>query len=324
MASAKEIQDRIRGIKDTRKITRAMYMISSIKMQKARQKLADTEPYFFALQDQISSILYHFPEIDSRYFENGTNRNPNGKKAIVVMSSDKGMAGAYNHNIMKAAEDYVKDFEPGSYEFYCIGELGRQYLKFRGFPIADFEFTATNPSVHRARVIMEILVNKYHEGELSEIDVIYTRSVNSMKSVIEYHPLLPLRPHEFIKNDASEDAQYKSLTRDMNYSVEGDQDAVSNLYSGDFFIWPNPHHVLHQLVYNYVAGYIYGTLVEATASEENARMSAMKSATDNAEKMLAELSTQYNRVRQAAITQEITEIAAGAQALKRAKKKAVR
>ena len=334
MASAKEIQNRIRSIQDTMKITRAMYMMSSMKLRKAKQQLEDTEPYFFGLQEQISSILYHFPDMEHIYFDNRSKDQHEvvKKKAFIVLTGDKGMAGAYNHNVIKEAQRLCD--ESDEYKLYVVGELGRQYFAGQGYPVDDdFRYTATNPSVHRARVISELIVELYKEEVFDEVYVIYTKMVSSISEEVEVQQLLPLKPHQFIKQEMLDSAMkkrgnsYNSNENPDGKSSEDDSDdykkgAYEN--DGDFFIYPSPKKVLKKLVYNYVSGFMYGALVEASASEENARMMAMQSATNNAEEMLKELSVEYNRVRQAAITQEITEVIGGAKALKKKKKKQVR
>lgn len=336
MASAKEIQNRIKSIQDTMKITRAMYMMSSMKLRKAKQKLLDTEPFFYGLQEQISSILYHFPDMHHLYFDNREKdlHEENKKKAFIVITGDKGMAGAYNHNVIKVAQELCN--ESDDYKLFVVGELGREYFRNRKYPVDNnFVFSASNPSIHRARVITEQIVELYKKEEIDEVYLIYTRMLNSIKEEVEIEKLLPLKTHSFIKQEMLEEAKLKSgtsykksneETKSLRDFADSDDNAVHDsdkVIENDnyYLIYPSPKKVLKKLVYNYVTGFIYGALVEATASEENARMMAMQSATDNAQTMLNELSIQYNRVRQAAITQEITEVIGGAKALKNKKKK---
>lgn len=157
MANTKEIQARISSIHDTMKITKAMYMMSSVKLRKARQKLENTEPYFYGLQDQIRSILFHFPTMQHLFFD---NRNVDKhesvkKKAFIVISGDKGMAGAYNHNVLKEAKRLCDDAK--QYKIFAIGETGRAYFSSLGYNVENsFRFSANNPSVHRARVVTEV------------------------------------------------------------------------------------------------------------------------------------------------------------------------
>ena len=283
MANAREISTRIKSIQDTMKITKAMYMMSSMKLRKARQKLENTEPYFYGLQEQIADILLHFPDMKHLYFDNrGKDLHETSKRrAFIVITGDKGMAGAYNHNVLKEAQKMVD--ESDSYRLFVVGELGRHFFSSQGYTLEEgFCYSANNPSIHRARMITERIVELYKEEEFDEL---------------------------------LEDSQ-KGL---------GNSDREAAEQSDDWFlIYPSPKKVLEKLVYNYVTGFMYGVLVEGSASEENARMMAMQAATDNAQAMLHELSIEFNRVRQAAITQEITEVIGGAKALKKKKKKQAR
>lgn len=315
MANTKEIQKRINSIQDTMKITKAMYMMSSMKLRKAKQKLEDTEPYFFGLQEQIRSILYHFPQMQHLYFDNRISdlQEEVKSKGYIVITSDKGMAGAYNHNVIKEAKRLCDETE--DYIIFAIGENGRHFFKSQKYNVKeDFRFSANNPSVHRARVIAENIVQLYKEEKLDEIYIVYTKMTHGIKEEVEVAQLLPLKTASFVKAEMIEEAK-KGLSDNTLEELDSANDY--------FLIYPSPKKVLENLVYNYVTGFIYGALVEGSASEENARMMAMQSATDNAEAMLRELSIEYNRVRQAAITQEITEVIGGAKALrnKKAKKK---
>ncbi|MGN0247044.1 MAG: ATP synthase F1 subunit gamma [Lachnospiraceae bacterium] len=314
MANAREIQNRIDSIRDTMKITRAMYMMSSMKLRKAKQKLENTEPYFTSLQEQIKDILYHYPDMQHLYFD---NRNKDmmetvKKKGFVIVTGDKGMAGAYNLNVLKKARELIDQAE--DYRLFVVGELGRQFFKSQGYPVEEkFVYSANNPSIHRARMMTEYIIDLYQKEELDEVYIILTRMVNSLSEEAEIHRLLPLQTHKFLEEEMLEKIQ----------NEEGgiDQNEARKLHDDWYLIYPSPTEVLEKLVYNYVTGFFYGALVEASACEENARMLAMQSATNNAEAMLHDLSIEYNRVRQAAITQEITEVIGGAKALKKKKQK---
>ncbi len=328
MANAKEIQNRIKSIKDTMKITKAMYLMSSMKLRKAKQKLADTEPYFFALEEEITDILLHFPNIEDIFFDNRSEdrKETYKRRAYIVMTGDKGMAGAYNHNVLSQAQELIgpppsaetegtKDGENEGPDWttlkqlFVVGELGRAHFRAQKYPLADdFYFSANNPTIHRARMITGRIVTKYQNEEFDEVYLIYTRMVNSMKEEVQVQRLLPLKTQEFVVSEIQE----KIANGTLNPEVIDEKD--------DWYLfYPTPRSILENLVYNYLTGFIYGAMVEAFASEENARMMAMQSATDNANAMLAELSIEYNRVRQAAITQEITEVISGAKALKKKK-----
>ena len=316
MANAREISTRIKSIQDTMKITKAMYMMSSMKLRKARQKLENTEPYFYALQEQISDILLHFPDMQHLFFDNrGKDLLEDTKRqAFIVITGDKGMAGAYNHNVLKKAQEMID--ASASYRLYVVGELGRHYFASQGYKLEEgFCYSANNPSIHRARMMTENIIEAYKNEEIDEVYVIFTRMINTMKEEVEVQEILPLKTHTFIKEEMLEKSQKGFGNTDKDAAMEADD---------WFLIYPSPKKVLEKLVYNYVTGFLYGVLVEGSASEENARMMAMQSATDNAQAMLHELSVEFNRVRQAAITQEITEVIGGAKALKKKKKKQAR
>lgn len=291
MANIREIQSRINSVKDTMKITNAMYMISSSKMTQAKKKLMDTEPYFYALQGEISRILRHLPELEHSFFD-ARGKIPAGERKIgsIVVTADKGLAGAYNHNVVKLEEEILS--RPGIHKLFVVGELGRHYFAKRGVEIdTNFQYTVQKPTMHRARDIAGTLLEQFRAGDLDEIYIVYTRMENSVQSEAEVMKLLPLERSSF---------------NEMKMPL--------NVYREEIDLYPSAEAVMDSIVPNYVTGMIYGCLVQAYASEHNARMMAMKSATDSAQSLIHDLSILYNRARQAAITQEITEVCAGARA----------
>ena len=291
MANIREIQSRINSVKDTMKITNAMYMISSSKMTHARKKLADTEPYFYALQGEISRILRHVPDLEHPFFDMREKIPENERKiGTIVVTADKGLAGAYNHNVIKLAEEILE--RPGHHKLYIVGELGRHYFAKHGVEIeTNFQYTVQNPTMHRARDISGVLIDEFRHGGLDEIHIVYTRMENSVQADAETIRLLPLERSPF---------------NEMKMPLNVHREAIA--------LYPSVEAVIKAIVPNYITGMIYGCLVQAYASEHNARMMAMKSATDSAESLIRELSIVYNRARQAAITQEITEVCGGARA----------
>ncbi len=333
MASTKEILNRINSIQDTMKITRAMYMMSSMKLRKAKQKLADTEPFFIGTQIGIAENLAHFPDIRHIYFDNRIEDENESikKRGIVVFTGDKGMAGAYNHNAIKLAEERIANFSKDEYKLFVVGEVGRAYFINAGYNVDEtFLYSANNPTMHRARIISEYLIDLYNREELDRIDVIYTKMINSVTEETCVERLLPLKTHKFLKEKAqaienqAEDVAAQELSESAKHvhSINSyELEAIQNGGDSWYPFYPSLKTVLEQLVHNHFTAFIYGAMVECSASEENARMMAMQSATDNAEAILHELSIEYNRVRQAQITQEITEVIGGAKALKKKKKK---
>ena len=296
MASAKEIQDRMRSIKDTLKITNAMYMISSSKLKKSKKMLADTEPYFYTLQSEMSRILRHLPDMNSIYFKTNAEIPERKRKAgYIVITADKGLAGSYNHNILKLAEEELEKRD--DYKLFVLGELGRHYFEQKGINIdKQFHFVVQDPSLSRARRIAEDLLKLYHENQLDELYIIYTTMVNAMQEEAQVAQLLPLKKTDF------------KIPVPIDIPLEG------------LALKASAEEVMDHIVPNYVVGFVYGALVEAFSCEQNARMMAMEGATNSAKQMLKELDIEYNRARQAAITQEITEVIAGAKSQKKKKK----
>ena len=212
------------------------------------------------------------------------------KIGTIVVTADKGLAGAYNHNVVKLAEEILA--RPGQHKLYIVGELGRHYFKKHGVEIENsFQYTVQKPTMHRARDISGVLIDEFRHGRLDEIHIVYTRMENSVQADAETLRLLPLE---------------KSSFNEMKMPLNVHREAIA--------LYPSVEAVMKAIVPNYITGMIYGCLVEAYASEHNARMMAMKSATDSAESLISELSIVYNRARQAAITQEITEVCGGARA----------
>ncbi len=290
MASIREIQSRIRSIEDTKKITNAMYLISSTKLRKARKDEENTAPYFSAVRTMMSRIFHDLPDLESRYVQRPGFSG--GKRCgLLVITADKGLAGSYNHNVLKLALNRLNAAEDPL--VFVVGEVGRQYFRSRKIPVEQsFLYTAQNPSLDRARDIATLLCERYESGEIDEIGIVYTKMKNSLSMETEYARLLPLSKEAF---DAPENAP-------------------QTLHAQTFE--PSPAIALQNIVPNYLTGYIYGALVESFCCEQNARMMAMSAANDNAEEILRELNIQFNRVRQAIITQEITEVIGGAKALK--------
>lgn len=298
MANTREIQSRMKSIRDTMKITNAMYMISSTKLRKAKKNLEETEPYFFTLLSMIARILRHLPEIENKYFDTREKKTPEERtRGLVVVTADKGLAGAYNHNVLKLAEQQMK--ECGHYKLFVVGELGRQYFATRGIPVAEhFHYTAQNPTLHRARIISEMILEQFKAEELDEVYIIYTSMRNSINTETEMLQLLPMVKEDYTKHEIQR----------------------SGIYQEELVLKPTPHAVLDNIIPDSVMGYVYGALVESFCSEQNSRMLAMEAANKNATAMIHDLSIEYNRVRQALITQEITEVVAGAKAQKKKKK----
>ena len=285
MESIKEIRTHIDSVQQTLKITNAMYLISSSKLRKARRQLTDVQPYFEKITRTISDILHRTAGVDHVYFD--TRPGHPHKVGYIVITGDKGLAGAYNHNVLRLVEEEMAKVEDPT--LFLIGQAGRNYFQHKGVNIdGEFMYTAQDPTVYRAREIGDTFIELFRKGHLDEVYVVYTEMVTPMQMEPKMVKLLPL----------DRDAFPWTPRRSADGSERHEVTYV-----------PSPEHVLNHIVPSYLKGLLFGTLVESFCSEQNARMNAM----DTARSLLKELSLHYNRARQTAITQEITEIVGGAQ-----------
>ncbi len=288
MASAKELKDRIKAVKETKKITGAMYLISSTKLRRAKADLAKTRPYFDALREEMTNALRVSDAYESRYLRAPNGAAPSGAAGVLVITADKGLAGAYNLNVIRAAEELVRG-KPGV-KLFVVGEYGRRYFA-QHCPGAIYLRNAQSPTTKAARELCTELLTRIDSGELGELTVVYTDMKNSILSAAATFPLLPLE----------------------RWTSDGG--------GPRFELVPSADEVLHGAIRSYVSGFLYSALLDSFCAEQNARVSAMDAANTNAQELLGDLTLQLNRSRQAAITQEITEISAGAQAQKNKGKK---
>ena len=290
MAGTKEIKTHIKSVQETKKITNAMYLIASTKLQRARQELDNTRPYFEALRGEIKRIFRTANDVDSRYFfPTGDDTPLEGTYGCLVITADKGLAGAYNQNAIRRALELLEQ-HPDT-KLFVVGEYGRRYFAQRQIPIEhSFLYTAQNPTMARAREISALLLDGYDRGELKQIFVVYTDMASAMSFQARSTRLLPFHRTYFAPPDGE-----RAVTEPFEFL-------------------PSVTAVLDSMMASYVSGFIYSALIDSFCCEQNARMTAMDSANQNAEGLLGELSLQYNRVRQSGITQEITEISAGAAA----------
>ncbi len=293
MASTKEIKNRIKSVQDTQKITGAMHLIAATKLQHAKAEYDKTRPYFEAVKGEIKRIFRTEEDIDSRYFYPVTGEHEfEGAYGYLVITADKGLAGAYNLNVIKEALSIMSRHDNN--KLYVVGEYGRQYFSTHNIPIEkSFLYTAQNPTMHRAREMSNLLVDAFKKGELKKIFVIYTDYHTGMDDEACTTRLLPFHRANFVTTK-------KEKSIDIPFEFE-----------------PSMEQVLDNIIPSYVTGFIYSALVSGFCSEHSARMTAMDSANTNAEKLLDTLGRQYNHIRQSDITREITEIASGSRSLKR-------
>ncbi|MDE7365020.1 MAG: ATP synthase F1 subunit gamma [Ruminococcus sp.] len=295
MANIREIRDRTESIKQILKITNAMYLISSSKLKKARKALESTEPYFYKLQDTIESVLEHTPHTEQQYFNRRSDiPSEKRKRGYIVITGDKGLCGSYNHNILKFAEQKLKEApDIDNCYLFVMGQVGRMYFQKRIKSVdGEFLYTTQNPTLYRAGEIADMIIDKFSRGELDEVWLLYTDMVSSVLQETKSLQLLPFERRHFGK---AKDGSIRKLPKAS-------------------FV-PSPEKVMEYLIPNYAKGIIYGAMVEAFCCEQQSRMTAMDSATNSAKDMIKDLSLLYNRARQASITQEITEVCSGANSL---------
>ncbi len=292
MPGIKEIKDRINSIKDTQKITNAMYLISSTKLRKARADLEKLEPYFYGMQAMMERLQRHVPDGKNPYFEHSDVPPEDRVYAFLVVTADKGLAGSYNHNVLKTTEKEMAKHK--NTKLFVVGEVGRHYFEHRHIPIdEEFHYTAQNPTLHRSRLITLKMLDMFLAGEIDELYIVYTIMISKVETFTMQQQLLPL----------------KSSAPLLDLPLDVVQE--------EFMLEPSAEAVLEAVVPNCTNGYIYSALVESFCSEQNSRMMAMQTANDAANSLIHDLSIRYNRVRQAMITQEITEVCSGARAQKR-------
>lgn len=294
MPNMREIRERIASIQQILKITNAMYLMSSSKLKKARKSLECTEPYFYKLQSTIDSVLEHTPHTRQQFFNRREDiPEEKRKKGYIVITADKGLCGSYNHNIMKYTEqELAKSSNIDNCYLFVIGQVGRMHFQRKMRVDGEFLYTTQNPTLYRAGEIADMVIEKFESGELDEVYVIYTDMINSSQQETRTLRLLPFERRHFGK---APDGTMKKLPKAS--------------------FMPSPEEVMNYMIPQYAKGIIYGAMVEAFCCEQQSRMTAMDAATNSAKDMIKDLSLMYNRARQAAITQEITEVCGGAASL---------
>ena len=288
MASMREIKRRRGSIQSTQQITKAMKLVSTVKLQRARQRAENSKAYFTYMYKTITSMLAKAGNVDHPYVKGSDSKNV----GIVTVTSNRGLAGGYNANIVRMVMG--SGFEKENVRLYTVGRKGAEGLERKGYKIvADYSDVIEEPTFADAKEIGERLLADFATGEIGEIYVAYTEFKNTVSQIPKLMKLLPV--------DAAgmqADTQMSEMDRltPMNFEPE-EEEAIA------------------LLIPKYMTSILYGAFVEAVASENGARMQAMDSATNNAEEIISDLELKYNRARQGAITQELTEIIAGAEAI---------
>jgi F-type H+-transporting ATPase subunit gamma len=284
----------MRAIRQTLQVTKAMNLISTAKLRKGRRLLENTEPFFRRIQKSMWDILSGAGRVESEFLRAGQNKNHH--TAIVAVTSDKGMAGGYNANIFRQVSDLCG--QVSNPLLILIGSIGYRYFIHSPYLILEnFSFHSQMPTVENAREIADYLVSQYLWGMFDEIHIVYTHMYSAIKLLPRERQILPLDTEKMQADLTREEGQKRVELR--------------------FEFLPSKTAVFDALVPFYIRGLVYGSLVESYVSEQSARMAAMDEASKSAEDMLAALQINYNRSRQAGITQEVSEIVSGSAALSR-------
>ncbi len=289
MASMREIKRRRGSIQSTQQITKAMKLVATVKLQKARQRAENSKAYFQYMYKTVTSMLAKAGSVEHPYLQGGTS----DKVGIVVITSNRGLAGGYNSNIAKLVQTCGVAKE--NVRLYTVGKKGMDILVRKGYEVAEnFSYMIEEPTFEDAKQLSNRLLKDFTNGEIGEIYVAYTEFKNTVVHIPKMVKLLPVDANAAAEDD-SQVSDVDKLTL-MNFE-------------------PSEEEAISLLVPKYVTSILYGAFVEAVASENGARMQAMDSATNNAEEIINDLELKYNRARQGAITQELTEIIAGADAI---------
>lgn len=286
MASMRDIKRRRSSIQGTQQITKAMKLVSTVKLQRARAGAERSKAYFDCMYETVGNILSKVGSVEHKYLVPGESE----KKAVIVITSNRGLAGGYNSNVTKLVTRH-ESWNKEDVLVYAIGNKGRETLKREGYQIQEeLPEVIEEPAYMDALLLTNRLLEAFARDEIGEIYLAYT----AFKNTVSHEPkLIRLLPVERKAEQEEAPAEQSAI---MNFEPEDEE-------------------ALDMIIPKYITSLIYGALMEAVASENGARMQAMDSATSNAEEMISDLALKYNRARQGSITQELTEIIAGAEAL---------
>jgi F-type H+-transporting ATPase subunit gamma len=290
MAAGKEIRGKIKSVENTKKITKAMEMVAASKMRKAQDRMRAARPY----SEKIGNIAANLSQANPEYKHPFLVQNDGAKAAgFVVVTTDKGLCGGLNTNVLRAVTGKLKELEAAgqSAEVVAIGNKGLGFMNRIGAKVvAQAIQLGDQPHIEKLIGPVKVLLDKYVAGELSAVYLCYTRFINTMKQEPVVQQLLPLSP-------------------------EGMKTEGAGKHSWDYLYEPDAATVIDELLVRYTEALVYQAVAENMASEQSARMVAMKAATDNAGTLIGELKLVYNKTRQAAITKELSEIVSGAAAI---------
>jgi F-type H+-transporting ATPase subunit gamma len=312
MASQKDIKDRISSVKNIRKITRAMEMVAAARLRRAEQRIEELRPYAEAIRRmtrRASEAAENMPDIP--LLKERENVQTVG---LLLVTGDRGLAGGFNSQIIRAGNRRARELEEEgtSVKWYASGRKGVSSLEFRGREVTGFEGFTDRPGFADAREIGQTLTSDYVDGEVDRVEIIYNHYVSTMTQEVTHETLLPLQQADVMGDGDDEDGDEGDGGRGTDDGDSGSMDQSRSLWIYE----PSAEEILERLVPDYVEISIFRALLESTASEHGARMTAMRSASENAAELIDDLTLEANRQRQADITQEIMEVVAGAEGLR--------
>lgn len=314
MPNLKFIRDRIKSVKNTRKITEAMRLVAAAKVRRAQEQVTATRPF----ADRLAQVLYglqnrlQFEDVDLALLKQREVKTV----GLVVVSGDRGLCGAYNTNVIRRAENRAKELqkEGVNYKFILIGRKALQYFQRRQQPIsANYIGLEQIPTAPEAAMIADELLSLFLAEEVDRIELVYTKFVSLISSRPVIQTLLPMTPQGLEPQD---DEIFRLTTRGGEFEVTREKvTAPTRTFPRDMIFEQDPVQILDALLPLYLNNQLLRALQESAASELAARMTAMNNASDNASELVGKLTLTYNKARQAAITQEILEVVGGAEAL---------
>lgn len=302
MQNMRDIQRRIGSVKNTKKITRAMKMVAAAKLQNAQDRAEDARPFFNKTIDVLKGVFTRTKELSHPLLA----EREAGRHLVIVITGDRGLCGAYNHNVIGIAEDIIEAEEEVS--LMVLGRKARDYFSRRDVDImAEYVQLDDYPGYGFSNNLADEIIHHFKAEDVNKVSMIYTHFNSAISQSVKKMQLLPVE--NFADQPADKPVESEAETAEIELESE------SEAYV-DYIFEPSPVEVFNNILPQYLINVIYSALLESKASEFGARMTAMDSATDNANEMIDKLTLKYNRARQAEITKEITEIVGGAEALK--------
>jgi F-type H+-transporting ATPase subunit gamma len=304
MASLRDIRTRIASVKNTQQVTRAMKMVAAAKLRRAQERIFSTRPYSFKLREIINEIQ---GKVDPSLHDLFSRREEVSRVLLIVVTADRGLAGAFNTNVIKEAEGAIADrfseyHASGNLDLICIGRKGHEYFKKRNYSVVgDYRGVFSDLKFNLVSDVVDIIISGFRSARWDSVGLVYNEFRNTISQNRIVEPFLPIPAEEF-----------------LTPVMEGSEDYTGSTQAGnnvDFIFEPNAEEILEQLLPRYLHFQLWRALLESNASEQGARMVAMDNATTNAGELLRGLQLSYNQARQASITTEILEIASGAEAL---------